>query len=357
VLRFENADLIDTTTLAPAAPDGLTNIQSTQDGAGNTLNFVHSIFLDEANGDLYGGSLFTPPVDFTPTDCIPPPPSILCGSIGIWANASALDGEPVLSRHLYGPNTGLSQPHGLYVDGSRDMLYVANTFGGDIRVWNDASTLNGDVAPSRTVTSTMMGLPVHLWLDELTDRLWAAVMQSTSGSAILYWANASTLTGAVEPTARIIGPSTRISGGNNQTTHNVVFDPDHELLFVGHHTNEVLIFTLDSTFWSSTTTTDHDLTPRVLRVDDGVNPEQWSTYGLFYVRGEDRLYVSVGYTPNGATTSRSGGPMAGSPQNVVKVYENVSSAGLSGVVTPDRVIHWTVGSQYYPPQPLWVERY
>src|SRR5262249_18491724 len=135
---------------------------------------------------------------------------------------------------------------------------------------------------------------------------------------------------------------------NNQTTHNVWFDRKSGLLFVAHHTNEVLIFDLSGVDLASPPA-EIDLAPRVLDASssDAEIPHT-SVYGLFYVPEADRLYVSVGYA--------NMGPKPGTPPNGVFVYEGVSDPAVTGRAAPARKIGWSSSNKYFPPQPLWVTR-
>lgn len=346
ILRFDHSEELDSAVDGPFTPDATVNVQASADVDGVHLNFVHTIFVDEARDELYAGALFTTEEGMT---C---PMASLCGSIAVFAGASTMDGPQVVSRHLYGPKTGLLQPHGVWIDHSRDTLYVANTFAGQLLAWESASTVDGDLAPNRTVTWPEMGAPVFLYVDEPTDRAFVAVMPMIGGKkpGVLIYPSISTLDGVQPPPHRIQGPSTRLEIGN-QTTHNVWFIAEGELLVVAHHTNEVLIYDLSGLEWGyQGPTLDHDLTPRVLEINEAADDQgKWSAYGIFYVRALDRLYVSAGYTPMG--------PAANSPEHAVKIYEGVHDPSLAGQVKPAREVRWTNVNQYFPPQPLWVTRW
>ncbi|KAF0166837.1 MAG: hypothetical protein FD160_4051, partial [Caulobacteraceae bacterium] len=165
----------------------------------------------------------------------------------------------------------------VWLDEGRDLVYVANTFGRSILVWEDAATVDGDTPPARVIEHDRIGSPVFVFVEPARDLLFVAVMamdRRVAEPSIAVYARASTRSGYVEPDVVIAGPSTRIDAGNNQTTHNVWYDDARHLLIVGHHTNEV------------------------------------------------------------------------------RAYDGAST--ISGIVAPARVIQWTTGMQYFPPQPLWV---
>lgn len=352
VLRFEDALVLDAWSQGPAAADGTTNVQASSDAAGVPLNFVHSIMVDEARDELYAATLFTT------TDPTPCPMASLCGSIAVFAGATTLDGPAVTTRHIFGPATTLEQPHGVWLDRERDILYVANTFAGNLLAWHDAPSADGDVAPDRTFASPTLGAPVYVYVDEAEDRAFVGCMPLPVGPGgppptpphIEIFEQLSALDGMVDPSFVIEGPSTRLSIGN-PTTHNTWYIPAAELLVVAHHTNEVLFFDLAGLPWGGGgPPMPLDLAPRVLEINEtGTDTAEWSAYGLFYVPQDDRLYVSAGYTP--------GGPAADSEQHAIKVYEGVSEPGFSGRVMPVREIRWDSYAQYFPPQPLWVQRW
>ena len=354
VLRFEGAESIDSLTTGPAEADGTLNVQATGDAAGISLNFAHDIHVDESRDELWMSALFTTE-DGHP--CAGP--GEVCGSIGVVGGASSLGGSAGLDRHLFGPSTEINQPHGIWIDGTRDMLYAANTFSMEVLVWHSASTADGDLAPDRDFFSWGMGAPVDVFVQSDQDRAFIASMNVFGAPEplqpqVLIYDDVSTLDGQVDWDYRIVGPSTRLAAGNNQTTHNVWFDADSDLLFVGHHTNEVLIFDLGP-MWGNPG--DHDLTPRVLRINedaDGSDEFDWSAYGFVLDPVTDELYVSAGYTPG--NSEFSGPPEPGSPRQAIKVYGGALEPTFGGNVTPSREIHWTSGNQYWPAQPLWLTK-
>lgn len=348
ILRFENAQLLD----GVVTPNGTVPVKSVVDGNGVRLNFVHTTYVNEARNEMYVGALFTTADNH---DCSGP--QEVCGSIAVLANARTLSGPQAPARHIFGSSTQINQPHGIWVDRQRNMLYAANTFSGNILVWNGASTVDGNTAPSRVIRYTEMGWPVHLYVDAAADRMFVVTMPGPGASepSVLVFNQASTLNGNVVPRVRIMGPASRLGSGNNRTTHNVWYASARKLLFVAHHTNEVLIYDLASVDLAPPAPVTIDVAPRVLQINEqaGVDEYHWSAYGLFYVGAFDRLYVAAGYTPGGDAT-HSGPPQPGSPRQAVKVYDDISDPSASGLVPPDRTIFWSNGQTYFPAQPLWV---
>lgn len=347
ILRFDDITGVDSTMQGPVDPDGTVDVKMSSDAQGVHLNFVHTIFVDEARDELYAGALFTT------TEGEPCPMASLCGSVAVFAGASGLDGPQVAARSLFGPKTELRLPHGVWVDTTRDILYVANTFAGSILVWDEASTVDGDTPPDRKITWPDMGAPVYIYVDAPTDRAFVATMPMLGGMepAVLIYGGISTMDGVIAPPLRVAGPNTRLTLGN-QTTHNAWFIAKGELLVVAHHTNEILIYEMAGTPWGHPgPLMTLDLAPRVISIHEQADDSDighWSAYGLFYRPEGDRLFVAAGYTPMG--------PAVNSDQHAVKIYGNVSDPATSGKVDPLAEIRWTNVDQYFPPQPLWVSR-
>lgn len=349
IVRFDDITGVNSAKTGPVDPDGTINVKQSSDAQGVHLNFVHTIFVREDRDELYAGALFTT------TEGEPCPMASLCGSVAVFAGASTLNGPQVATRSLFGPATTLRLPHGVWVDETRDILYVANTFAGSILVWDKASQVDGDIQPDRTITWQDMGAPVYIYVDAATDRAFVAAMPMIGGKQpqVLIYEDISTRNGPSPPNLLVAGPNTRLDIGN-PTTHNTWFIAKGELLAVAHHTNEVLFYSLKGAHWGNKGPTETlDLAPRVLSIheaEDDSDIGQWSAYGLFYRPEGDRMFVAAGYTPMGP-------PAANSDQHAVKVYEAVSDPATQGRVPPVAEIRWTNVDQYFPPQPLWVTRW
>lgn len=114
------------------------------------------------------------------------------------------------TRILFGLGTQLSRPVHVQLDPARDLLYVANGGTSSVTVYANASTIQGGVAPVRTLagSSTQIGAISFLWLDIENDRLWVADPVSSS---LLVFNQISTLNGNVPPTRVISGSNTRLA--------------------------------------------------------------------------------------------------------------------------------------------------
>ncbi len=349
ILKFDPAETLN----GEFTPQATLPVNDLVDSADVRLSFGHGLFVDEAKDEVYVAALFTRQDNERCSPCNPKDP-IEPGSIGVFSNVSKATAGGKLSRHIFGGDvpandkTKLVQPHGVWKDGTRDILYVANTFGSNLLAFHDAHSADGNIAPTRVVESPMIGFAVFPYVDEARDRLFVASMggRTAGGTALLVYNNASTITGAVDPNVRITGTNTRLSAGNNQTTHNVWYSHARKLIIAAHHTNEVLIFDANAIDFGSAATRDYDIVPRVIDASaSDADIAATSVYGLFYLEEADRMYVSVGIQGDGSKPNR------------VVVYENVSAAATNGRVAPARTIQWTHRSTYYPPQALWVTRY
>jgi hypothetical protein len=348
ILRFEDAanynsgPNCDTTYM----PDATIPVQQCSTGT-MFMNFEHGFFLDEMNDRMYVSTLFTNPANILTTD-----PDTAKGSIAIFDNISSLNGGQTPSRHIFGDSTGLRQPHGCWLDQANDRLYVANSFGCNILVFNNASTRTGNTPPDRIISHPSMSTPVYIFIDNAHNRMFVACSGIGCGGLpkVCVYNNASTINGVVSPDVRIEGNNTRL-GFRNPTVHNVWYNKLNGLLAVGHHTHEMLFFDLNTVNLSPGAPASYNMTPRVLMINENVSLSDTSNhnlYGFYWDVERDIMFASDGIS--------NGGPQPGSPPNVIKIFGNVSDTSVHGVTVPDRTICWTNGDVYFPPQPIWVQK-
>lgn len=131
-------------------------------------------------------------------------------TIGVWDNATTVDGAIPPNRTLAGPATRLDVPDGLYVDSTNDRLYVANPAGQSVTIFNYASTSSGNIAPTRTLigANTLLNDPRGLTIDTANNRLFVTNVVDNS---ISIFNNASTVNGDTAPTRRIAGAATTLN--------------------------------------------------------------------------------------------------------------------------------------------------
>jgi hypothetical protein len=108
------------------------------------------------------------------------------------------DGDPAVYRNVSGGNTNfgnLTNPHNLAFDRVRKLAYIADA--SDIKVYDDIETIDGNIAPDRTITITGSSGIFSLAVDARNDRLY--VTGITAGQKLQIFNNASTLNGSVTP--------------------------------------------------------------------------------------------------------------------------------------------------------------
>jgi hypothetical protein len=115
-------------------------------------------------------------------------------------NALVATGNITPVATLTGATTTLSAPQHLLVDPTGDRLFVANAGGSSILIFDNASTINGDIAPTRTIsgTATLLAVPHDLAIDPVSNLLYVA-----DGTQILVFQSATTITGNIPPVHNI----------------------------------------------------------------------------------------------------------------------------------------------------------
>jgi sugar lactone lactonase YvrE len=155
-------------------------------GSATLLSTPQYLFLDVVNNRLFvanqGGS-----------------------NVLIFENANTKTGNIAPNRTIAGGSTQLSAPVDLALDRGRNLLYVAD--GANIQVFANAATINGNVAPVRTMALTFA--PDALFLDATNDRLFVA---DSAGNAVHVFDAASTLNNVVSSNRTVSGPSTQFNG-------------------------------------------------------------------------------------------------------------------------------------------------
>lgn len=160
-----------------------------------TVSFtIQQIFLDAANDRLYA------------TDAAN-------NAVNVFDKASTLaTGAATATRSLTGALTQLSQPSGMAIDPSGNLV-VTNIGNGSITVYSNAATVTGNQAPASVIsgTATTLASPVQIIQSSTTNEVYVA--DSATG-AVLVFSGLAGLSGNVSPSpARsITGPSTGLSG-------------------------------------------------------------------------------------------------------------------------------------------------
>jgi 6-phosphogluconolactonase (cycloisomerase 2 family) len=154
--------------------------------------------------------------------------------IRVWDKASTLNGNVAENRDI----SGLSLPEAVFDDPANDRLYVADFQAANISIYDGASAKTGS-GTTRKLSGSMTKLtsPAGVTVDLIKDFLYVSDANTNS---ILIWKNASTVTGNIAPTAIITGASTLLT----QPCHLAV-DFSRDQLYVGSfnsNATSVLVF-------------------------------------------------------------------------------------------------------------------
>ena len=178
LLRFDNASTANG-NVTPAA---------TIVGTNTTFNFPNFMTLDTANDSLY----------IADTNDL---------SVVIYDGISTKNGNVAPSRIIAGVAANLLSPTDVSLDKTRNLLYVADDL--FIHVYASASTVNGNQAPARdlSVNFQLSGI----YIDGANDRLYVA---DSAGNAVAVYDHASTLaSGLITANRAVQGPNnTHLSG-------------------------------------------------------------------------------------------------------------------------------------------------
>jgi DNA-binding beta-propeller fold protein YncE len=197
-------------------------------------------------------------------------------SILIYDNASALNGGVAPSRTLAGMATTLNAPLGVYVDATRNLLYVAN--GNDqILVFSNAAAVSGNAAPTRIIAG--LSSSTGIYIDVMADRLYVA---NTGVNSIAVFDDVSTANGSPAPDRTLSGGGTQL----NQP-RDVFVDSGTDRLYIANFgSNSILVFNDAST------------------VNGNTVPDR--SLSLTALTGPWGIYVDVTPIVIGSTASRDG---------------------------------------------------
>ncbi len=127
------------------------------------------------------------------------------GTIHVYAGAStaAFNGNVAPTRTITSPDMG--GPFGINF-GANDELYVANNIKNDVTVFANAGNLNGTVNATRIITSTAFANLFDIFVDHNDTMYVVNANAPTNGNRINIFANASTRNGAVMPDVTLVVP-------------------------------------------------------------------------------------------------------------------------------------------------------
>jgi hypothetical protein len=217
------------------------------------------------------------------------------GSLLVFGNATTVTGDVAPTRKVEGALTMLTGGRGMAIDPTRDLLYVVN--GSAVLVFAGASAANGNAPPARVISGPSTGLtnPFSISLDLANDRLYLA-----NGTDILVFNGASAATGDVAPSR-----SVHVSG-ETQLSFGVSIDATKDLLYSSSR-NSGAIHTIPGAATATGTVT-------ALNTITGLD----TPMGIAVV--SDRLFM---LTDNGSTK--------------VSLWSSASTA--TGALAPDKIVN------------------
>lgn len=158
-------------------------------GTETGLNYPTGLWLDSNSDQLYVASGYS----YT---------TILVFTQASTTNGNVAPARSITSATLY------STPCWLWLDSLSNELYVICRYNGiGAFVFTNATTANGNVVPTRKITATQAlgGFGGPFWLDSTSDQLYVAHQGIKEPGSILVFDNASTINGNVTP-SRVIYP-------------------------------------------------------------------------------------------------------------------------------------------------------
>jgi hypothetical protein len=218
-------------------------------------------------------------------------------AIGSLTNANPGPGALPVDRIIVGPNTFLSSNiTGFALDAANDRLYVAN--GLSVLVFNNASTADGNIAPSRVIPTSSNSL----FLDTVNNWLYVA----DTSSVIRVFDNASTTTSAT--------PARSITLSTGGSVFGVAVDVSKNILYALVSQSSAPNYSVRVI--EAANALDGSVTPtRTIELNSTI-----TNCGLFLDAAADRLYIGTASTQ-------------------VLVYESASTkSGTASTAPPDRTI-------------------
>ncbi len=143
-------------------------------------------------------------------------------AIDAYDSASTLNGAVAASRIVSGAATLLATPSGLVLDASGRLL-VCNGSGASITIYNNAASASGNVAPSATISggSTTLLAPQQAALDASGGNLYVG---DGGAGEVAVFDNISSVNGNVAPNRNLTGSSTGLGPAGILSVRGVALD-------------------------------------------------------------------------------------------------------------------------------------
>ena len=218
-----------------------------------------------------------------------PPSKIFVGdsgvepAIGSSPNSNPSPGPVVVERIINGANTMLSSALvDFAIDVARDRLYVADLR--SILVFDNISTADGDIAPSRIVSTCCGGFGnfVGISLDTVNDRLYAGVNLNLTTRQVQVFDNVSSLSNSVP---------TRIATIDAAFLMDVAVDPTKNILYVYSTSPPPINLTQIAVFDNASTLSGVGPIAANRTIAIGDSFSSGPAVGMFIDPANDRLYA------------------------------------------------------------------
>ena len=127
------------------------------------------------------------------------------GAVLFFDSPEEIEGNVPPDRVLFGPGTQLAGPIQVHVDSSTDELYVLDRANSQVLVYNDATNIDGEVAPERRIGGGATGIlnPSAFFFRPSTEQ-----MSVLNASEILTFESFRSANGQPAPSGRISGAAT-----------------------------------------------------------------------------------------------------------------------------------------------------
>jgi len=215
-----------------------------------------------------------------------------------FAGPATVNGDVAPAAKISGPASTLRCAHFGYLNVPRDRMYVADPCPpAGVDVFDNISTLNGAVAPSRRISGSNTTLAVGtlvgndtmmtVALDAVRDILYVSTAkQDNSVAEVAVFANASTATGNIAPTHIITTPP--IPGRMFNFNHGIMADSANDRLYVASIADSsILVFDSAST------------------ADGQTSPTRWLSGSNTGLAGQSPLFVKFDSAGNLIVTCRT----------------------------------------------------
>ena len=142
------------------------------------------------------------------------------------------------TRMIKGSMTGLNKPSGLFIDQSKNILYVANQGANSVTAFHKASLIQGNVRPNRTIVGNLSWVkgPTAISIDTERDVMYVSCHAFT-GDALLTFYPASKVDGNEQPVGTMFGEITKI-----EKPVDITFDAQTKQLYILKDNGSIVVF-------------------------------------------------------------------------------------------------------------------